>query len=80
MQTLPSGFNPTLVRLRPNRTRQAGAAGSGFNPTLVRLRRIGKGQREKPQPRFNPTLVRLRRRNPTGNSPGIVVSIPRWFD
>ena len=55
------GFNPTLVRLRPAKSRQGRrGAQRGFNPTLVRLRHPLWDPLVPLASGFNPTLVRLR--------------------
>ena len=75
------GFNPTLVRLRPDREREGKQGLKRFNPTLVRLRPFPPGPGEPGEDCFNPTLVRLRLpKDPSVYGPGDPVSIPRWFD
>ena len=58
-----SGFNPTLVRLRPPPWPWLRAVFSCFNPTLVRLRLMNISHSPSRMKCFNPTLVRLRRRS-----------------
>ena len=56
------GFNPTLVRLRPDAPTHPRSQCAGFNPTLVRLRRKPRPHQGGEKLSFNPTLVRLRQR------------------
>ena len=81
--SVSSGFNPTLVRLRPLRVAAGPSApGPRFNPTLVRLRQS--------RPCFGPIRGGLFQSHAgsiearmDGHQRRLLrmhVSIPRWFD
>ena len=53
-------FNPTMVRLRPNRDNKEGFPRPCFNPTMVRLRPEIPPKHIRALISFNPTMVRLR--------------------
>ena len=46
------GFNPTLVRLKPNLEQRIAELEGSFNPTLVRLKRNGRVTFRRPVKMF----------------------------
>ena len=76
-----SGFNPTLVRLRPQSELKNGRRGWGFNPTLVRLRPSRSRSGQLSQSGFQSHAGSIEAEDAQQHPhQAPIVSIPRWFD
>ena len=74
-------FNPTLVRLKRDRTQNRCSSPASFNPTLVRLKQCAaQAVCSRLRQGFNPTLVRLKLDPKDLVANPLNVSIPLWFD